>query len=83
MSVGSLTASIVHPREVFRPAIIGCAAGIVPGHNHLAGDPGPSPEDLAVTRRLRQVAELVGIELHDHLIFTDRQFISPKERSLI
>jgi DNA repair protein RadC len=83
VSVGSLTASIVHPREVFRPAIIAAAAGIVLGHNHPSGDPEPSPEDLAVTRRLKQVAELVGIELHDHLVFTDRQFVSLKERSLI
>ena len=81
VSVGSLTASIVHPREVFRPAIVGGAAGIVLGHNHPSGDPEPSPEDIAVTRRIREVAELVGIELHDHVIFTDRQFVSLKERS--
>lgn len=81
ISVGSLTASIVHPREVFRPAIVAAAAGIVIGHNHPSGDPEPSPEDLAVTRRLNQVAELVGIQLHDHVIFTDRQFVSLKERS--
>lgn len=81
VSVGSLTASIVHPREVFRPAIVAAAAGIVIGHNHPSGDPEPSPEDLAVTRRLNQVAELVGIQLHDHVIFTDRQFVSLKERS--
>ena len=83
VSVGSLTASIVHPREVFRPAITGCAAGIVLGHNHPSGDPEPSPEDLAVTRRLVQVAQLVGIELHDHVIFTERTFVSLKERGVL
>ena len=80
VSVGSLSASIVHPREVFRPAIIGCAAGIVVGHNHPSGDPDPSPEDLSVTRRLADVAALVGIDLHDHVVFTPEAFVSLKER---
>jgi len=80
VSVGSLSASIVHPREVFRPAIVAAAAGIVLGHNHPSGDPEPSPEDLSVTRRLNDVATLVGIELHDHLVFTKTAFVSLKER---
>ena len=80
VSVGSLTASIVHPREVFRPAIISSAAGIVLGHNHPSGDPEPSPEDIAVTGRLAQVAQLVGIDLHDHVVFTRERYVSLKER---
>jgi DNA repair protein RadC len=82
VSVGSLSASIVHPREVFRPAIVASAAGIVLGHNHPSGDPEPSPEDLSVTRRLNDVATLVGIELHDHLVFTQKAFVSLKERGV-
>jgi DNA repair protein RadC len=83
VSVGSLSASIVHPREVFKPAVITSAAGVVIGHNHPSGDPEPSPEDLAVTKRLVSAAELFGIELHDHLVFTKRGFVSLKERGVI
>jgi DNA repair protein RadC len=83
VSVGSLSASIVHPREVFKPAIVASAAGIVLGHNHPSGDPEPSPEDLSVTKRLSEVATLMGIELHDHIIFTDRTFVSLKERGVL
>ena len=70
ISVGSLSSSIVHPREVFKPAIVASASGIIVGHNHPSGDPEPSPEDLSITRRLRQVGELVGIEVLDHIVFT-------------
>lgn len=83
VSVGSLSASIVHPREVFKPAIVASAAGIVLGHNHPSGDPEPSPEDLSVTKRLAEVATLMGIELHDHVIFTKRTFVSLKERGVL
>lgn len=82
VSVGSLSASIVHPREVFKPAVIASAAGIVLGHNHPSGDPEPSPEDFSVTRRLVEVATLIGIELHDHVVFTRRTFVSLKERGV-
>ena len=68
---GTLTASLVHPREVFRPAIVDCAGAIFLVHNHPSGDPTPSPEDRAVTRRLNQVAEIVGIRILDHLIIGD------------
>jgi len=80
VSVGSLSASIVHPREVFKPAILASAAGILLGHNHPSGDPEPSPEDLAITRRLVDAGALLGIEVLDHLVFTPKAFVSMKER---
>lgn len=83
VSVGSLSASIVHPREVFKPAIVASAAGIIVGHNHPSGDPEPSPEDVAVTKRLANAGELLGIQIHDHIIFSERAFISLKERGLL
>ncbi|MBT6784727.1 MAG: DNA repair protein RadC [Planctomycetes bacterium] len=68
ISIGSLASSIVHPREVFRGAIRLAAASILVVHNHPSGDPGPSDEDLAVTRRLHQCGLLLGIQLVDHII---------------
>lgn len=80
ISIGSLSASIVHPREVFRPAVLASAAGIVLGHNHPSADPEPSPEDVSVTRRLVQAGELMGIEVLDHIVFTPSSFVSLKGR---
>jgi DNA repair protein RadC len=71
VSVGSLTLSIVHPREVFKPLILMNAAAWICAHNHPSGDITPSPEDRVLTSRLRQGAELLGIGLLDHLILTD------------
>jgi len=71
VSQGTLTQSLAHPREVFRSAIKLGAAAVVVGHNHPSGDPAPSPDDHALTRRLRQAAELLGIPLLDHLIVAD------------
>lgn len=68
VSEGSLTASIVHPREVFAPAVRGSAAAIILVHNHPSGVPDPSPEDLEITRRLRQSGEIIGIRVLDHVI---------------
>src|SRR5690606_38651417 len=79
LSMGSLNASIVHPREVFRSAIKRSSASIICAHNHPSGDPTPSPEDIEVTSRLSAAGQLVGIELLDHLIVADRKFISMKE----
>ena len=76
ISVGSLQSSIVHPREVFRPAIRLAAAALVVGHNHPSGDPKPSEEDEAVTDRLREVGRLLGIPLLDHLVLGSREFYS-------
>jgi len=76
ISVGSLQSSIVHPREVFRPAIRLAAAALVVGHNHPSGDPHPSEEDEAVTERLREVGRVLGIPLLDHLVLGAREFHS-------
>lgn len=68
VSIGSLTASIVHPREVYRPAILASAAAIIVAHNHPSGDPSPSGEDVKVTRRLHRCGQWLGIPLLDHVI---------------
>jgi DNA repair protein RadC len=68
VSVGSLTASIVAPREVFKPAIAGNSAALLLAHNHPSGDPAPSAEDVALTKRLREAGELLGIRVVDHVI---------------
>ncbi|MHB9022789.1 MAG: RadC family protein [Armatimonadota bacterium] len=83
ISTGSLNASIVHPREVFKKAISHSAAAIILIHNHPSGDPTPSSEDLALTARMVQTGELVGIGVLDHLIIGDGTFISLKDRGLM
>ena len=79
VSVGTLTSSMVHPREVFAPAIRASAAAIIVAHNHPSGDPTPSRQDLEVTARLADVGELVGIRLLDHVILGDPDFVSLRE----
>jgi DNA repair protein RadC len=71
VSIGSLTASIVHPRECFKPAILSNAASIVCGHNHPSGDCQPSREDRALTTRLVEAGKLLGISVLDHVIIGD------------
>lgn len=80
VSAGTLTASLVHPREVYRAAIREAAAALIVAHNHPSGDPEPSAEDLAVTERLRQAGELLGIPLQDHVILGEGTFVSLRER---
>lgn len=79
VSVGSLNASIVHPREVFRNAIIAGAASIIVAHNHPSGETDPSNDDLSITRRLREAGELIGISLLDHVIVANGSWSSLKE----
>lgn len=83
VSVGTLNASLVHPREIFKNAIKANAAQIIIAHNHPSGNPEPSPEDIALTRRLDEAARIIGIELLDHVIVTSSGFTSLKERELI
>ncbi|MBI5710601.1 MAG: DNA repair protein RadC [Candidatus Eisenbacteria bacterium] len=83
VSIGSLNASIVHPREVFQPAILHSAASVVLVHNHPSGDPEPSEEDLSITKRLVQVGELVGIGVLDHVIVAARGVVSLRSRQLL
>ena len=80
VSTGSLTASIVHPREVFKMAILANAHGVVCVHNHPSGDPRPSEEDRKITKRLKEAGELLGIPLIDHIIIGElNKFYSFKE----
>ena len=76
VSTGSLLSAPIHPREVFRPAIREGAAALVVAHNHPSGDPSPSPEDRAVTERLREVGRLVGIEVLDHVVVGAERYFS-------
>lgn len=80
VSVGSLNASIVHPREVFKPAVLASAASIVLVHGHPSGDPEPSEEDLAITRRLVEAGEILGISVLDHVIVARRGITSLRAR---
>lgn len=68
ISMGTLTSSLVHPREVFKAAILLNAAGILVGHSHPSGDPTPSPEDRDATRRLQRAGEIIGIPIVDHIV---------------
>jgi DNA repair protein RadC len=83
VSIGSLNASIVHPREVFRSAIVNSAASIIACHNHPSGDAEPSEEDIAITKRLVQVGELIGIAVLDHVIVASRGVVSFRSRQLL
>jgi DNA repair protein RadC len=76
VSIGSLSFSIVHPREVFKPAILLNSAAIICAHNHPSGDPAPSSEDRVLTDRLRQAGNLIGITILDHLILGDERTFS-------
>ncbi|RUS49211.1 DNA repair protein RadC [Cohnella sp. AR92] len=79
ISIGSLSAAIVHPREVFRSAIKRAAASIICVHNHPSGDPTPSQEDIQLTKRLVEAGNIVGIEVLDHMIVGHEKFYSLKE----
>jgi DNA repair protein RadC len=79
VSVGSLDTSVVHPRELFRVAVLGGAAAVVLFHNHPSGDPTPSREDLELTRRLVAAGDLMGIDILDHIILADSRFVSLRE----
>lgn len=80
--IGTLTMSIVGPREVFREAIREGASSIIVAHNHPSGDPDPSPEDLEVTEKLAEIGRLLDIPLLDHVIIGERRYVSLKERKL-
>lgn len=83
VSVGSLNASIVHPREVFKDAIIHNAYSVILVHNHPSGDPEPSEDDLTITKRLTEAGKILGIEVIDHIIIAKNGFFSFKEKGLI
>ena len=83
ISIGSLNANLVHPREVFEPAVRHLAAQIVLAHNHPSGDPEPSEDDLEITKRLTESGKILGIEVVDHIIITKTGFTSFKEKNLL
>jgi DNA repair protein RadC len=80
--VGSLNSALVHPREVFLPAVGSSSASMIVAHNHPSGDVTPSREDIELTRRLVQVGEILGIEVLDHIIVGSQRFISMKEANI-
>jgi DNA repair protein RadC len=83
VSVGCLTSSLVHPREVFQEAIVSRAAAIILFHNHPSGDPEPSAEDLSLTRRLASAGTLLGIEVLDHVVLGAGRIVSLKDRGVL
>jgi DNA repair protein RadC len=83
VSEGSLNQSIVHPREVFSPAVRESAAAVILVHNHPTGDPAPSSEDIAITRRLKEAGDIMGIKVLDHIIVGDGEYTSFVERGLL
>ena len=83
ISIGSLSASVVHPREIFKEAIKYPCAGIILVHNHPSGDPKPSREDIAVTERLVKAGKIMDIPVLDHLIIGQHTYVSMKEKNLI
>lgn len=83
ISIGSLNASIVHPREVFNRAIKKSSASLILLHNHPSGNPEPSKEDINITKRLIEAGRIIGIEVLDHIIIGDGNYYSLKENSLI
>ncbi|MGG0413226.1 RadC family protein [Peribacillus simplex] len=81
--IGSLNASIVHPREVFKEAFKRSAASIICLHNHPSGDPSPSREDIEVTKRLVECGKIIGIEVLDHIIIGEHKYVSLKEKGYL
>ena len=79
VAIGTLNSTVVEPRDVFREAMLGAAAAVVVFHNHPSGDPSPSPDDIALTRRLAAVGELIGIPVVDHIVLGDARYCSLKE----
>ena len=82
VSTGSLNSSVVHPREVFKRAVLQNSASIIICHNHPSGDPTPSPEDISTTKRIYDAARILGIELLDHVIIGDNKYTSLKEKGV-
>ncbi len=82
-SIGCMTSSLVHPRDVFRPAITNMTAGLIFMHNHPSGDPAPSDEDIQITRRLCEVGKVVGIRGLDHIIIGKDRYFSFADQGLI
>ena len=83
VSVGSLNASVVHPREIFKAAILSNAAALILVHNHPSGDPTPSLEDIALTKAIVDAGKILNIPVLDHVIMGDRRYCSLKEKGVL
>ena len=83
VSIGSLTASIVHPREVFETAILHHSAAIILLHNHPSGDPTPSKEDISVTQRIEKASKVMDIPVLDHIILGGGRYVSMKKDGIL
>lgn len=83
ISEGSLTASLVHPREVYNPVIRESAAAVIFVHNHPSGDPAPSPEDIEITRRLKEVGEVMGVRVLDHVVIGHDRYFSFSDKGML
>ncbi len=83
VAIGVLSSCPIHPREVFKPAILANAAGIILLHNHPSGDPNPSQDDMLLTNRLKEAGEVLGIQVVDHVILGYANYASLKERGQI
>ena len=82
VSIGTANSALIHPREVFQPAIVCGAIALIFCHNHPSGETAPSPEDLRATKKLRDAGDLLGIKLLDHVIVTDTSFLSFQEQGI-
>jgi DNA repair protein RadC len=80
---GTLNSSLAHPREVFRGAIVTTSAAVILAHNHPSGNPEPSSEDIQLSKQIVEAGKIVGIPVHDHIIFTDDTYTSLAERGLL
>ncbi|OGK23388.1 hypothetical protein A3C25_01830, partial [Candidatus Roizmanbacteria bacterium RIFCSPHIGHO2_02_FULL_38_11] len=83
ISIGTLNASLIHPREIFEPAIRFTAAQMIISHNHPSGDPSASEEDIKLTRQLIEAGKILGIDIIDHVIVSEKGFVSMKEKALM
>ena len=83
VSIGSINTSVVHPREVFKTAILSNAASIILAHNHPSGDVTPSKQDINITHRINECGKILGIDLLDHLIIGDDTYTSLKEKGIV
>lgn len=83
VSVGTINSSLVHPREVFKTAILGNSSSIIVAHNHPSGDPLPSKEDIDITQRLKEAGRIIGIDLIDHVIIGEDRYVSLKEKGVV
>lgn len=82
-SIGTLNSSLVHPREIFKSAILGNAASIIIAHNHPSGITDPSKEDIDITIRLKEAGKILGIDLLDHIIIANEKYTSLKDKGIL